>query len=110
MKVRSCLVRGSEFEVGNAELSCSRGKVRKRNVSNPELSNSELTDSELTSGSVPLATPEQAAENLRNPWILLKVEALGELRPEAALKPEQLIDEGRMPRERSRCSCFRITT
>jgi hypothetical protein len=54
---------------------------------------------DLVSASVLLATPEQAAQKMTNPWILLKIKALGELVPEAGLKLEQLIDKGHMPRE-----------
>src|SRR4029077_9204086 len=54
---------------------------------------------DLVSASVLLATPEQAAQKMTNPWILLKTRALGELVPEAGLKLEQLIDKSPMPRE-----------
>lgn len=62
-------------------------------------SSNENPQSDLVSASVPVATPEQAAHSTTNPWILLKVKALGELLPEAGRKLEELLDEGRMPRE-----------
>ena len=54
---------------------------------------------ELASTSVPVATAGQAAQKMANPWILLKVKALGELIPEAGRKLEELLDQGRLPRE-----------
>ncbi|HUI43136.1 MAG TPA: hypothetical protein VL523_14330 [Terriglobia bacterium] len=51
----------------------------------------------LASHTVPLATPEQAALKTMNPWILLKVKALGELVPAAGIELEQLIDQLREP-------------
>jgi hypothetical protein len=54
---------------------------------------------QLASASVPVATPLQVAHKMTNPWILLKVKALGELKPEAGLELEKLIDQGRMPHE-----------
>ena len=60
---------------------------------------STIENRQLAAASVPVATPEQAEHKLTNPWILLKVKALGELVPEAALKLEQFLDQGLMPRE-----------
>jgi len=48
---------------------------------------------QLASADVPLATPEQAAHNMTNPWILLKVKALGELVPEAGFALEEMIKQ-----------------
>jgi len=42
---------------------------------------------------------------LANPWILLKVKALGELMPAAGLTLEKLVDEGRLPHDIS-CVLF----
>jgi hypothetical protein len=42
---------------------------------------------------------------LANPWILLKVKALGELIPEAGLALEKMIDQGRLPHDIS-CVLF----
>ena len=59
----------------------------------------ETEPSEPASAVVEMASPEEAARNLANPWVLLKVKALGELVPEAGLTLEQMIDEGRLPHE-----------
>jgi hypothetical protein len=58
-----------------------------------------IENRQLASATVPMATPEQAANKMTNPWILLKVKALGELVPAAGLDLEKMIDQGRMPRE-----------
>ena len=51
----------------------------------------------LASHTVPVATPEQEARGVMNPWILLKVKALGELLPAAGIELERLLDEGGDP-------------
>jgi len=53
----------------------------------------------LVSHSVPLATPRQAEQKMTNPWILLKVKALGELFPEAGKRLEEELDRGEPPRQ-----------
>jgi len=53
----------------------------------------------LVSASVPLATPRQAEQKMTNPWILLKVKALGELLPEAGIQLEEDLDRGEPPRQ-----------
>ena len=53
----------------------------------------------LVSASVPLATPQQAEKKMTNPWILLKVKALGELFPEAGIRLEKELDDGEPPRQ-----------
>jgi hypothetical protein len=57
-------------------------------------SQSSIDNRQLAAASVPIATPQQAANEMTNPWILLKVKALGELVPEAGLALETMIDRG----------------
>ena len=52
----------------------------------------------LTSHDVPRPTPEEL-ERRTNPWILMKIKALGELVPEAGLRLETELDAGRKPHE-----------
>jgi hypothetical protein len=59
---------------------------------------SESGGAGLVSQTVPLLTPEQA-EKSTNPWILLKVKALGELIPAAGLMLETGLDQSREPHE-----------
>ena len=52
----------------------------------------------LTSNDVPRPTPEEV-ERRTNPWILMKIKALGELMPEAGLRLETELDDGRDPHQ-----------
>jgi hypothetical protein len=54
---------------------------------------------ELASSSVELTASGQTARKVMNPWILLKVKALGELIPKAGIDLERMLDQGGEPAE-----------
>jgi len=74
---------GAAFDVSALERAPARGRPAR---------------ARLASHTVPVSTPEQSARNVMNPWILLKVKALGELVPGAGIDLERMVDEGRPPR------------